>query len=192
MNTPLASSKPQAGNGALLSAPTLNAEGFFGSFGGRFVPEALVKPLKAVEEAFEACRNDPSFLKELAGHMRHFTGRPTPIFECANLSRKLGGARIFLKREDLNHLGAHKINNTLGQMLLAKRMGNTRVVAETGAGQHGVATAAAAALMNMACTVYMGEEDMRRQELNVVRMRMLGATVEPALSGQRTLKEAVD
>ncbi len=166
--------------------------GFFGPYGGRFVPEALARALDDVEAAFFYYRDDPVFNAELCNLNASYTGRPTPLFRCENLTARLGGAGIYLKREDLNHLGAHKINNALGQMLLAKRMGKTRVVAETGAGQHGVATAAAAALMGMACTVYMGEEDMHRQEMNVARMRMMGATVAPVLRGQRTLKEAVD
>ncbi len=168
------------------------AEGFFGSYGGQFVPEEVKSVLAEVTAAFERFRDDPDFNAELEACFRHYTGRPTPVFYCANLSRRLGGADIYLKREDLNHLGAHKVNNTLGQMLIAKRMGKSRVVAETGAGQHGVASAATAALLGMRCTVYMGEEDMKRQALNVFRMRMMGAEVVPALSGQRTLKEAVD
>ena len=143
-------------------------------------------------EAFERYRDNSFFKDELDYYFKHYTGRPNPIFFCANLSERLGGAKIYLKREDLNHLGAHKINNTLGQCLLAKRMGKKRIVAETGAGQHGVATAATAALLGLECTVYMGAEDMKRQRLNVIRMEMLGAKVVPALSGQRTLKEAVD
>ena len=172
--------------------PSSFADGFFGAYGGQFVPEEMKPALEQLAETFEQCRADPAFAAELSGYEKHFTGRPSPLFFCRNLSARLGGARIFLKREDLNHLGAHKVNNTLGQILVAKRMGKKRILAETGAGQHGVATAATAALMGMACTVYMGEEDMRRQRLNVVRMRMLGAEVVPALSGQRTLKEAVD
>lgn len=167
-------------------------DGRFGQFGGSYVPESLQKPLDAIAAAFERYREDPDFLAELSHLYGNFSGRPTPVFHCANLSRENGGAQIYLKREDLNHLGAHKLNNTLGQMLLAKRMGKTRVVAETGAGQHGVATAATAALLGMKCTVFMGEEDMRRQALNVFRMRLLGAEVVCAMSGQRTLKEAVD
>ena len=166
--------------------------GFFGPYGGQFVPESLKKVLDEVNEAFIRYRDDPDFQAELASLFANYCGRPSPVFHCRNLSRELGGAQIYLKREDLNHLGAHKINNTLGQVLLAKRMGKTRLVAETGAGQHGVATAATAALFGMQCVVYMGEEDMRRQALNVFRMRMMGAEVRPAMSGQRTLKEAVD
>ena len=166
--------------------------GYFGSFGGSYVPTELQPLLDELSTAFEQVRHDPAFLNELADLYVHYSGRPTPIFHCRNLSRELGGAQIFLKREDLNHLGAHKINNTLGQMLLAKRMGKTHVVAETGAGQHGVATAATAALLGMKCTIFMGEEDMRRQRPNVFRMRLLGAEVVAATSGQSTLKEAVD
>lgn len=173
-------------------SPACDAQGFFGAYGGQFVPEAVKPVLAELAAAFEQFRDDAEFNQELGDYFRHYTGRPTPLFYCANLSRRVGGAEIYLKREDLNHLGAHKVNNTLGQMLIAKRMGKRRVVAETGAGQHGVATAATAALLGMACTVYMGEQDMKRQALNVFRMRMMGAEVVPAMSGQRTLKEAVD
>lgn len=167
-------------------------DGFFGAYGGSFVPEALQPRLDEVSRAFEDALKDPAFFEELDYLLAHFAGRPSPVFHCANLSRRLGGAQIWLKREDLNHLGAHKVNNTLGQCLLAKRMGKTRVIAETGAGQHGVGTAAAAALMGLECTICMGEVDIERQHLNVTRMEMLGATVRAATSGQRTLKEAVD
>lgn len=169
-----------------------DSAGFFGAYGGQFVPEPLKKRLDEVSAAFEKAVLDDSFLREFESLLKHFAGRPSPVFHCANLSKKLAGAQIWLKREDLNHLGAHKINNTLGQCLLAKRMGKTRVVAETGAGQHGVAAAASAALLGLECVIYMGEVDMARQRLNVIRMEMLGATVAPAKSGQRTLKEAVD
>ena len=167
-------------------------DGFFGAYGGSFVPEALQPRLDEVSRAFEDALKDPAFFEELDYLLAHFAGRPSPVFHCANLSRRLGGAQIWLKREDLNHLGAHKVNNTLGQCLLARRMGKTRVIAETGAGQHGVGTAAAAALMGLECTICMGEVDIERQHLNVTRMEMLGATVRAATSGQRTLKEAVD
>ncbi len=167
-------------------------EGYFGNFGGTFVPAPLEKPLQELASAFNKYKNDPEFLEELAYYNKHYLGRPTPVFYCKQLTEELGGARIFLKREDLNHLGAHKGNNCVGQILLAKRMGKKRIIAETGAGQHGVATAAVSALFGMSCTVFMGEEDMKRQELNVYRMRMMGAEVVPAMSGQRTLKEAVD
>ncbi len=166
--------------------------GVFGAYGGQYVPEPLKKVLDDVATAFNKYRDDPEFNAELQDLYKHYVGRPSPIYHCRNLSEKLGGAQIYLKREDLNHLGAHKINNTLGQVLLAKRMGKKRVVAETGAGQHGVATAATAALFGLPCVIYMGEVDMQRQALNVVRMRMMGAEVRAAMSGQRTLKEAVD
>ena len=166
--------------------------GFFGEYGGRFVPEPIRVRLDELAAAFEIARNDAAFRQELEYLYAHYAGRPSPLFHCANLSHKLGGGQIWLKREDLNHLGAHKINNTLGQCLLAKRMGKKRVIAETGAGQHGVATAASAALMGLECTICMGEVDIERQHLNVIRMEMLGARVEAARTGQRTLKEAVD
>ena len=169
-----------------------DSRGFFGAYGGQYVPEAVKTRLDELAGAFDAALNDASFQRELEYLFVHYTGRPSPVFHCANLSRMLGGARIWLKREDLNHLGAHKINNTLGQCLLARRMGKKRVIAETGAGQHGVATAAGAALMGLECTICMGEVDIERQHLNVIRMEMLGARVLPAKSGQRTLKEAVD
>jgi len=166
--------------------------GRFGPYGGRFVPETLMSPLQELEEAWKACRADPRFLKELDHYLKRYAGRPTPLFLADNLSARIGdGARVYLKREDLLHTGAHKINNTLGQALLARRMGKTRVIAETGAGQHGVATATVAALFRMRCTVYMGQEDMRRQALNVYRMKLLGAEVVPVLAGSRTLKEAI-
>lgn len=169
-----------------------DSRGFYGGYGGQYVPGPLKARLDEVTAAFEQALDDDAFRRELEYLYVHYAGRPTPVFYCRNLSRKLGGAQIWLKREDLNHLGAHKINNTLGQTLLAKRMGKTKVVAETGAGQHGVAAAASAALLGMECTVYMGEVDMARQHLNVIRMEMLGARVVAAKSGQRTLKEAVD
>ncbi len=171
---------------------TPDSRGFFGAYGGQFVPAPLKARLDELADAFGAALEDASFQRELDSLFTHFAGRPSPVFHCANLSRALGGAQIWLKREDLNHLGAHKINNTLGQCLLAKRMGKKRVIAETGAGQHGVATAASAALMGLECAVYMGEVDMARQRLNVIRMEMLGSRVVAARSGQRTLKEAVD
>ena len=168
-----------------------DSQGFFGAYGGQYVPEALKQRLDEVTRAFEAAEADPAFQKEFEDLCTHYAGRPSPVFHCNNLSRAFG-AEIWLKREDLNHLGAHKINNTLGQCLLAKRMGKTRVIAETGAGQHGVATAATAALMGLACTICMGEVDVERQKLNVTRMEMLGAKVQVATKGQKTLKEAVD
>lgn len=169
-----------------------DSNGFFGNYGGQFVPPSVKKRLDEVAEAFEKAIEDPDFQKKLEYYFAHFAGRPSPVFYCANLSKKLGGAQIWLKREDLNHLGAHKINNTLGQCLLARRMGKTRVIAETGAGQHGVATAASAALLGLECSVYMGQVDIARQHLNVIRMEMLGSRVVAATSGQATLKEAVD
>ncbi len=169
-----------------------NGVGFFGIHGGQFVPDGIKERLDELTEAYLRYKDDPDFLQELHTLYTHFSGRPTPIFYCESLSKHLGGADIYLKREDLNHLGSHKLNNVLGQMLLAKRMGKTRMIAETGAGQHGVATAAAAALFGFECTVHMGEEDIRRQELNVLRMQIMGTKVVPATNGQRTLKEAVD
>jgi tryptophan synthase beta chain len=171
---------------------TPDGRGRFGPYGGRFVPETLMSPLEELEEAWRQARTDPGFLKELDRYLRTYAGRPTALYRADTLSTRLGGGtRVYLKREDLAHTGAHKINNTLGQALLARRMGKTRVVAETGAGQHGVATATVAALFGLRCTVYMGEEDMRRQALNVYRMRLLGAEVKPVLAGSRTLKEAI-
>ena len=166
---------------------------YFGSFGGRFVPEALVAALDELDTAYHKALTDPSFGAALARLHRTYTGRPSPLTEVARFAAHVGGgARVFLKREDLNHTGSHKINNVLGQALLVKRMGKTRIIAETGAGQHGVAAATAAALMDLECTVYMGEEDTRRQALNVARMRLLGATVVPVTIGSRTLKDAIN
>ena len=169
-----------------------DARGYFGPFGGRFVPETLVEPVDALARAYFAAREDPAFLAEWHHLLTHYVGRPTPVYEARRLSSALGGSRIFLKREDLTHTGAHKINNALGQALLAVRMGKHRVVAETGAGQHGVATATACALLGLACHVYMGAEDMDRQALNVVRMRLLGAEVVRVDAGSRTLKDAIN
>ncbi|WP_324667510.1 tryptophan synthase subunit beta [Geochorda subterranea] len=166
--------------------------GYFGGFGGRFVPETLMAPLEELTRAYEQARQDPAFWEELGQLQAHYAGRPTPLYRADRLSRHAGGARIYLKREDLAHTGAHKINNALGQALLARRMGKRRLIAETGAGQHGVATATVAARFGMACTVFMGAEDMERQHLNVVRMRMLGAEVRPVTIGSATLKEATD
>jgi len=165
--------------------------GHFGPYGGRFVPEVLMAPIEELESAYLAARDDPSFQAELADLLRNYAGRPTPLYFARRLSESLGGARIYLKREDLLHTGAHKINNCLGQALLARRMGKRRIIAETGAGQHGVATATVCALFGFDCVVYMGEEDMRRQRLNVFRMRMLGAKVVPVATGSRTLKDAI-
>jgi tryptophan synthase beta chain len=166
--------------------------GHFGRFGGRFVPEALIAALDELAVYYEKARVDPDFLNELDRLHRDYTGRPSPLTEAARLSEHAAGARILLKREDLNHTGSHKINNVLGQALLTKRMGKKRVIAETGAGQHGVATATACALLGLDCVVYMGEEDTRRQALNVARMRLLGAEVIPVHTGSRTLKDAIN
>ena len=168
-----------------------DARGRFGEFGGRYVPETLMHPVEQLEQAFEAARADSGFKAELARLLKDFAGRPTPLFLARRLTEHLGGAQIYLKREDLLHTGAHKINNCLGQGLLAQRMGKTRLVAETGAGQHGVATATVAALLGLECVVYMGEEDMARQAPNVFRMRLLGASVVGVSSGSRTLKDAI-
>ena len=171
---------------------TPDAAGHFGRYGGRFVPETLMSPLHDLEEAWRAARNDPAFLSDLDHYLRTYAGRPTPLYRADRLGARLGTTmRVYLKREDLAHTGAHKINNTIGQALLARRMGKSRVIAETGAGQHGVATATVAALFGLRCTVYMGEEDMRRQALNVYRMRLLGAEVRPVAAGSRTLKDAI-
>jgi tryptophan synthase beta chain len=169
-----------------------DSRGYFGDYGGRFVPETLVAPVAELEAAYMAARADDSFRETLAELFRHYVGRPTPLYEARRLGAAVGGARLFLKREDLAHTGAHKINNALGQALLAKRMGKRRVVAETGAGQHGVATATACALLNLECDVYMGAEDMERQSLNVFRMELLGATVRRVDAGSRTLKDAIN
>lgn len=166
--------------------------GWFGQFGGSFVPETLVQPLQELIVAYEGLRLEPAFLAELADLNRNFIGRETPLTYARRLSEKLGGAKIYLKREDLAHTGAHKINNSLGQILLARKMGKKRIVAETGAGQHGVATATAAALFGLECVVYMGAVDMERQALNVERMRLLGAEVVPVYSGSKTLKDAIN
>ena len=169
-----------------------DSRGYFGTFGGRFVPETLVAPVEELERAYFAARDDPAFSAELARLLKHYVGRPTPVSEARRLSAACGGAGIFLKREDLTHTGAHKINNALGQALLAVRMGKRRIVAETGAGQHGVATATACALLGLECHVYMGTADMRRQALNVFRMRLLGAEVLGVDAGSRTLKDAIN
>jgi tryptophan synthase beta chain len=168
-----------------------DSTGHFGPYGGRFVPEVLMAPLEELEHAYREASADPAFQAELADLLRHYAGRPTPLYHARRLSETLGGAKIYIKREDLLHTGAHKINNCLGQALLARRMGKKRIIAETGAGQHGVATATVCALFGLDCTVYMGEEDMRRQSLNVFRMRMLGAKVVSVTNGSRTLKDAI-
>jgi tryptophan synthase beta chain len=169
-----------------------DARGYFGEFGGRYVPETLVEPVEELERAYLAARTDTDFQAELSRLLTHYVGRPTPVYEAARLTQAAGGATIYLKREDLTHTGAHKINNALGQALLAQRMGKQRVVAETGAGQHGVATATACALLGLECHVYMGAEDMERQALNVFRMRLLGAEVRRVDAGSRTLKDAIN
>ncbi|MEE2778609.1 MAG: tryptophan synthase subunit beta [Acidobacteriota bacterium] len=172
--------------------PLPDARGRFGPYGGRYVPELLMSPLDELTRAYDAARKDKAFQKRLDDLLQHYVGRPTALYCAERLSNQLGGARIWLKREDLLHTGAHKINNTLGQALLAEKMGKSRVIAETGAGQHGVATAAAAALLGLDCTVYMGEEDIRRQRLNVDRMELLGSEVVPVDAGSRTLKDAIN
>ncbi|MFN6963346.1 MAG: tryptophan synthase subunit beta [Pyrinomonadaceae bacterium] len=168
-----------------------NDRGYWGEFGGRFVPETLAAPLEELTDAFLSVRSDAEFRDEMNAILRDYVGRPTPLYFARRLTEKLGGAKIYLKREDLNHTGAHKINNCVGQILLARRMGRSRIIAETGAGQHGVATATVCALFGLECVVYMGTEDMRRQALNVFRMRLLGAEVRGVDSGTRTLKDAI-
>ena len=170
----------------------MTTKGYFGQFGGSFVPEPIQVLLDELEVTFEKYKDDPEFLAEFRHYLKDYSGRATPLYFAESLTEHLGGAKIYLKREDLNHLGSHKLNNVLGQILLAKRMGKKRVIAETGAGQHGVATAAAAAKFGMACDVYMGAEDVERQRLNVFRMEMMGATVHAVETGTRTLKDAVD
>jgi tryptophan synthase beta chain len=168
------------------------APGYFGAFGGRFVPETLIAPLDELTTAFEQARVDPAFQAELRELLTRYSGRPTPVYFAERLSRELGGARIYLKREDLSHTGSHKINNALGQALLARKMGKRRVIAETGAGQHGVATATVCARLGLECVVYMGAEDIKRQALNVYRMKLLGAEVRSVESGSKTLKDAIN
>jgi tryptophan synthase beta chain len=176
----------------VISRRDPDARGYFGEFGGRFVPETLVEPIEELEREYFAVRDDPAFKAELDRLLKDYVGRPTPVYEATRLTAAAGGARIFLKREDLTHTGAHKINNALGQALLAVRMGKRRIVAETGAGQHGVASATACALLGLDCHVYMGAEDMDRQALNVFRMRLLGAEVCRVDAGSRTLKDAIN
>ncbi len=168
------------------------SKGRFGQYGGQYIPETLMNAVQEVEEAYERCKNDPEFVKELDELYRNYAGRPSMLYYAEKMTGDLGGAKIYLKREDLNHTGSHKINNVLGQVLLAKKMGKTRVIAETGAGQHGVATATAAALMDMECEIFMGKEDTERQALNVYRMELLGAKVHAVTSGTMTLKDAVN
>ncbi len=169
-----------------------DATGHFGDYGGTFVAETLIAALEELKAAYAKYRADPEFLREYEYDLKHFVGRPSPIYHCARLSRDLGGAQLYLKREDLNHTGAHKINNTIGQALLAKRMGKRRIIAETGAGQHGVATATICARLGLECIVFMGEVDIERQAINVYRMKLLGATVVPVTSGSKTLKDALN
>ncbi|MGF1546695.1 MAG: tryptophan synthase subunit beta [Thiotrichales bacterium] len=169
-----------------------DSRGHFGPYGGRFVAETLMEPLEALRLAYERYRGDPDFMAEFDRDLAHYVGRPSPLYLAERWTRKLGGARIYLKREDLNHTGAHKVNNTIGQAMLAQRMGKTRIIAETGAGQHGVATATVAARLGLECVVYMGAEDIQRQAPNVYRMKLLGAQVVPVTSGSRTLKDALN
>ncbi|KZM73652.1 tryptophan synthase subunit beta [Nocardia terpenica] len=183
---------PQASAGVTQRSHEPDAGGHFGVYGGRHVPEALMAVIEEVTAEYDKCRVDPGFLGELDRLQRDYAGRPSPVYECTRLSEHAGGARILLKREDLNHTGSHKINNVLGQALLAQRMGKTRVIAETGAGQHGVATATACALLGLDCVIYMGAVDTARQALNVARMRLLGAEVVSVTSGSQTLKDAIN
>ena len=177
---------------ATIETTLPDARGRFGPYGGRYVPETLMFPLQQLEEEYFRAQEDPEFQRELTYYLRQFCGRPTPLYFAERLTRELGGPKIYLKREDLLHTGAHKINNAMGQILLARRMGKTRIIAETGAGQHGVATATVSAMFGLKCVVYMGEVDCKRQELNVYRMKMLGAEVVSVTAGQKTLKEAVN
>lgn len=175
-----------------MNAATSETQGFFGRFGGMFVSETLQPVMREIADAYNTLKNDADFRKQLADYAKEYIGRETPLYFAERLSREIGGAKIYLKREDLCHTGAHKINNVMGQILVAKFMGKKRIIAETGAGQHGVATATGAALLGLKCRVYMGEEDTKRQELNVFRMKLLGAEVVPVTKGQRTLSDAVD
>jgi tryptophan synthase beta chain len=177
---------------SIASSAVPDREGRFGPYGGRFVPETLMYALRQLTEHYEQARQDPEFQRQFAYYLKQYVGRPSPLYFAERLTKEAGGARIYLKREDLNHTGAHKINNCIGQALLTRRMGKPRVIAETGAGQHGVATATAAALFGLQCQVYMGEEDVRRQGLNVYRMQLLGTTVTPVTSGSRTLRDAIN
>ncbi len=196
MTTPIATGSPHDSAPATvpfkLPRDRPDALGRYGSFGGRFVPETLMDALNQLAAAYEEARADAAFQRRLADYLKHYVGRPSPLFHAERLTKRAGGADIYLKREDLNHTGAHKINNAIGQVMLAQRMGKTRVIAETGAGQHGVATATACALFGIDCTVYMGEEDIRRQKLNVFNMRTLGARVVPVKTGSRTLRDATN
>src|SRR6516165_5016842 len=176
---------------SIASEAVPDVQGHFGPYGGRYVPETLMHPLQELQQEYLRCQNDPEFQREFDYYLREFCGRPTPLYFAERLTQELGGAKIYLKREDLLHTGAHKINNALGQGLLAKRMEKRRIIAETGAGQHGVATASVCALLGMECVIYMGDVDMARQELNVIRMRLLGAEVRGVSSGSKTLKDAI-
>src|SRR5258705_1059344 len=178
--------------GPVFGSRDPDARGYYGAYGGRFVPETLVAPIEELTAAYLAVRDEEGFRTELSQLLRDYVGRPTPLYEAKRLTASAGGARIVLKREDLAHTGAHKINNALGQALLAVRMGKRRIVAETGAGQHGVATATVCALLGLECHIYMGTDDMARQSLNVFRMRLLGANVVDVTSGSRTLKDAIN
>jgi len=189
---PFASLRENESMSAVTAENIPDVHGHFGPYGGRYVPETLMHPLQELEEEYFRAQKDPAFNKELAYYLKEFCGRPTPLYFAERLTKELGGAKIYLKREDLNHTGAHKINNAIGQVLLARRMGKTRVIAETGAGQHGVATATVAAMFGLKCIIYMGAVDCERQMLNVYRMKMLGAEVVPVHAGQKTLKEAVN
>lgn len=177
---------------SVASSTMPDRQGHFGPYGGRYVPETLMHPLQELEDEYFKAHDDPEFQRELQYYLKEFCGRPTPLYYAERLTRALGGAKIYLKREDLLHTGAHKINNCIGQILLAKRMGKTRIIAETGAGQHGVATATVAAMFGFKCVIYMGAVDCERQSLNVHRMKMLGAEVVPVTAGQKTLKEAIN
>ena len=179
-------------NETRLAGKLPDARGHFGPYGGCFVAETLMGPIRELQEAYSRYAGDPEFLAELEQDLRHYVGRPSPLYLAERWTGKLGGARIYLKREDLNHTGAHKVNNTVGQALLAKRMGKTRIIAETGAGQHGVATATVAARLGLECVVYMGAEDIERQAPNVYRMKLLGARVVSVESGSKTLKDALN
>jgi tryptophan synthase beta chain len=189
---PFASLRENPNMSAVANLNLPDAQGHFGPYGGRYVPETLMHPLQELEAEYFRAQHDPEFQRELSYYLKEFVGRPTPLYFAERLTKELGGAKIYLKREDLNHTGSHKLNNAMGQILLAKRMGKTRIIAETGAGQHGVATATVAAMFGMKCVIYMGAVDCQRQELNVYRMKMLGADVVPVHAGQKTLKEAVN
>ena len=192
MNRLSAAENPAIADAAIDFHAWPDATGHFGRYGGRFVAETLVGPLQELADAYDAARVDPAFIRAFDDDLAHYVGRPSPIYFAQRLTAAVGGARILLKREDLNHTGAHKINNTIGQALLASRMGKTRIIAETGAGQHGVASATVAARLGLECVVYMGATDIERQKINVYRMQLLGATVVPVTSGSATLKDALN